>query len=182
MAIGEFHSSGAELANAIDDGSFEQRGAQAGQAQDGEELAEAHELLQGVSFWKSAGTDAHAALTNADAHTGEWSFTMTDTKRAGVSDSISVGSGELLSMSLWVKHNGIEDANYHVDVIPRGDAMLSRTSVPVPDEPGVWHKVELAFVTPPETKTVGLYLFVEGQRPGQQVFVDDFFIGRYAGE
>lgn len=181
IAIGEFHARGAELANLIADPSFEQRGATQAQAAGAEELAPEHELLAGVNFWKSAGTAAHATLTNADARTGEWSFTMTETKRAGVSHSIAAEGGELLAMSLWVKHNG-DEPNYHVDVIPRGDAMLSRTSVAVPAQPGVWHQVELAFVTPPGTRTVGLYLFAEGQRPGDQVFVDDFFIGRYAGE
>ncbi len=181
MEIGQFHARGEELVNLVADPSFEERGASQAAAAGASELAEEHELLQGVNFWKSAGTAATASLTDADAHTGKWSFMMTDTKRAGVSHSIAATGGEVLAMSLWVKHSGA-GPSYHVDVVPRSDAMLSRTSVPVPDEPGVWHQVSLAFVAPPGTRTVGLYLFAENQATGDQVFVDDFSIARYATE
>ncbi len=181
LAVGRFQSAGEALENLVADPSFEERGASQQPQAEGE-LAPEHEMRQGVSFWHSAGTATHATLTQEDAHTGEFSFTMTDTQRAGVSHSTAVEGGEVLLMSLWVKHNEAE-ANYHVDVIPRSDRMLSRASVEVPEEPGVWHEIELVTIVPPESRTVGLYLFAEGQTPGAQVFVDDFFIGRYpAGE
>lgn len=182
FAVGRFESTGGELANLVADPSFEARGAQgsaaAGAAEDG---APEHEALQGVSFWHSAGTAYRATLTRADAHTGEWSFTMTGTQRAGVSHAIPVQGGEVLRMSLWVKHNAA-GGEYYVQVIPRSDRMLSRTTVDVPDEPDVWHQVELVFIVPPGSRTVGLYLFTERQEPGAQVFVDDFFIGQYPTE
>ncbi|NLO05710.1 MAG: DUF4838 domain-containing protein [candidate division WS1 bacterium] len=180
MTVGIFHASGAELVNLVEDASFEERGARAGEAgaNGGEE---GHELLQGVTFWKSAGTAAEPALTDQEAHSGSYSFTMKNTQRAGVSHAVAASGGDLLLASLWVKHNGAA-ATYQVDVLPRGEAMLSRTSVAVPEEPNVWHEVKLVFVAPPGTTRVGLYLFTHNQTPDAQVFVDDFFIGRYTAE
>ena len=181
LNVGRAQSAGIEVANLVADPSFEERGAGSAAAAEGVEEAPEHESLDGVSFWHGAGTPYHATLTDADAHTGEWSFTMTDTQRAGVSHSIAVEGGEVLLMSLWVKHNA-GAGDYYVQVIPRSDRMLSRAQVPVPEEPDVWHQVEMAVIVPPEARTVGLYLFCERQTPGAQVFVDDYFIGRYEVE
>ncbi len=181
LGVGRAQSAGIEVTNLVADPGFEQRGARGAAAQAGAEQAPEHESLDGVSFWHSAGTPYHATLTNEDAHTGEWSFTMTGTQRAGVSHSIPVEGGEVLLMSLWVKHNA-EAGDYYVQVIPRSDRMLSRAQVPVPEEPDVWHQVEMVVVVPPEARTVGLYLFCERQAPGAQVFADDYFIGRYEVE
>ncbi len=177
VGVGRFHSAGGQVENLVADPSFEARGAHNAPA-DGQALPPEIEMQDGVAVWHSAGTAVHATLTDEDAHTGEWSFTFTGTRRAGVSHSTPATGGDVMVMSLWVKHSG-PAANYHVDIIPRGDAMLSRTSVQVPEEPDVWHEVELVFVAPPGTKTVGLYLFCEGQAPGAQVWVDDLLIARY---
>jgi len=182
LGVGRAQSAGVEIANLVADASFEERGTEgaAAAAEDVEEAPE-HESLDGVSFWHSAGTPFHATLTDEDAHTGEWSFTMADTQRAGVSHSIAVEGGEVLLMSLWVKHNA-GAGDYYVQAIPRSDRMLSRAHAPVPDEPDVWHQVEMVVVVPPEARTIGLYLFCERQTPGARVFVDDYFIGRYEVE
>ncbi|MCD6361616.1 MAG: DUF4838 domain-containing protein [Armatimonadetes bacterium] len=180
VAVGRFESMGGELENLVADPSFEARGAR-NQPAGGERLPPEVELQDGVAVWHSAGTAVHGTLTRSDAHTGEWSFTFTGTRRAGVSHSTAAGPGEVMLMSVWVKHNAGE-ASYRVTIIPRGDRMLSRASVEVPEEPDVWHQVELVFITPPETRTVGLYLFTERQTPGAQVWVDDFFMARYPEE
>ncbi|MGD9497418.1 MAG: DUF4838 domain-containing protein [Armatimonadota bacterium] len=178
LSVGRAQSAGVQVANLVADPSFEERGARGAAAAAAADEAPEHESLDGVSFWHSAGTPYRATLTDEDAHTGEWSFTMTHTQRAGVSHSIAVEGGEVLLMSLWAKHNAAA-GDYYVQVIPRSDRMLSRAQVPVPEEPDVWHQVEMVVIVPPEARTVGLYLFCERQSPGAQVFVDDFFIGRY---
>ncbi|HUS81561.1 MAG TPA: hypothetical protein VM283_09860, partial [Armatimonadota bacterium] len=177
MGVGRFHATGGELANLVNDPSFEERGGSQAPA-DGGPLPPEFESQQGVSVWHSAGTAVHATLANTDAHTGKWSFTFSDTQRAAVSQSMAVSGGEVMLMSLWVKRNEA-DGYYHVDIIPRSDHMLSRTSVDVPEEPGVWQNIELVFLVPPDATTVGLYLFTERQTPGAQVWVDDMFMARY---
>ncbi len=177
MDVAKFHASGQELENTIADPSFEERGAKQLTAAAGE-LPPEHQLRDGVSVWCGAGSPMSCSLTDEDAHTGKYSFAFWKTQHAGVSEGISVQGGEKLLMSVWVKHNDA-DAAYKIDALPRGDAMLPRTSVSVPEKPGEWQKIEIQFAVAPGTRTIRLYVFVDRQTPDARILVDDFFIGKY---
>ena len=177
MAVARFHASGKELENMIADPSFEERGVK-GFTGAGDDLPPGHELRDGVNVWCGAGSPMSCSLTDEDAHTGKYAFAFWKTQHAGVSEGISVKGGEKLLMSVWVKHND-GDGVYKVDALPRGDAMLARYTVAVPDKPGEWQKVEIPFNVPPGARTIRIYVFVDRQAPDARILVDDFFIGKY---
>ena len=64
-----------------------------------------------------------------------------------------------------MKHNGGKGV-YTLKAIPRGKAMLADSSAPVPWKPNEWQQVEIYFTTPPDTASLGLYLYVDKQTPG----------------
>lgn len=178
MTMARFHASGQALENLIDDPGFEQRGASQTPAA-GTDLPANHQTYDGANVWCGRGSPMKCSLTTDDAHSGKYSFTFFQTQHAGVSEGISVDGGELLSMSLWVKHNDAP-GRYKVSVLPRSsEGMLARTTVDVPDKPDEWQHIEIPFITPPEARTVRIYLFVDDQAPEAKVYVDDFFIGQY---
>ncbi len=177
MDVAKFHASGRELENLIADPSFEERGAKQFTAAAGE-LPPEHQLRDGVNVWCGAGSPMSCSLTDEDAHSGKYAFAFWKTQHAGVSEGISVQGGEKLLMSVWVKHNDA-DAVYKVDALPRGDAMLPRTTVAVPSKPDEWQKVEIQFAVAPGTRTIRLYVFVDRQTPDARILIDDFFIGKY---
>jgi len=178
ISVAAFDASGRELPNLIADPSFEERGRQRPAAAPAE-LPTAHELREGLRVWHGAGTPMKCTLTDEDAHTGKYSVVLWETQHAGISESVSAKGGEHLRMSVWVKHNDGQ-ATYEVAALPRSDRMLGRTTIPVPWKPGEWQQIETLFTAPPETTTVGLYLFVDRQSPGARIWVDDFFVGKYA--
>ena len=178
MSAAAFEAGGGTLPNLIRDPSFEERGKTQADAP-AEQLPEGHQVQGGLRLWHSAGTPVCCSLTTDEAHSGEHSVVFWSTQRASVMETLPVTGGDVLRMSLWVKHNDAE-ATYEVTAIPRSDRMLARTSVPVPWRPDEWQKVALTFTAPPQSRTLGLYLFVHGQTPDAKVWVDDFFVGKYA--
>ena len=177
MDVARFHASGQELQNMIADPSFEERGAKQPAAAGGP-LPPEHQVRDGVNIWCGAGSPMSCSLTDEDARSGKYCFAFWQTQHAGVSEGIAVKGGENLLMSVWVKHND-GDAVYKIDALPRGDAMLPRTSVSVPHKPGEWQKVEIEFAVPPGARTVRIYVFVDRQAPDARILIDDFFIGKY---
>ena len=177
MEIARFQASGQEPVNLIADPSFEERGAKQAAAPQGD-LPPEHTLKGGANVWCSQGCPMSCGITDEDAHTGKYSFKFYKTQRAGVSEGISVKGGEKLLFSIWVKHNDAE-GKYTVDVVPRADAMMARISIPVPDKPGEWQKIEIPYTVAPGTKTIRVYLFCNNQAPDAEILVDDFFVGQY---
>jgi len=178
MAAAEVKARGVRLANEVKDPGFEKRGASKVVTKE-ENLPPEHRLQQGLNTWHSRGTPMHCAITDEEAHEGKYSVVLWGTQRAGLSERLQVSPGELLQMSVWVKHND-KKGRYSVSVIPRsGKGMLARTQIPIPWKPGEWQEIRTDFTAPMDTATVGLYVFVMGQEPGAKLWVDDFFIGRY---
>lgn len=177
MRAAAFDASGKELANLVKDPSFETRGEQkapkAGAAHE-----PGHEVRDGLRIWHSRGTPMSCSLTDEAAHSGKHSVAIWQTQRGSIMETLAAGGGDLLRMSVWVKHND-KDAKYEVTALPRSSRMLARSNVPVPWKPGEWQKVELTFSCPPNTKTLGLYVFVHSQSPGAKIWLDDFFVGKY---
>ena len=136
-------------------------------------------MRQGLRLWQSAGTPMNCKLTSEKAHSGKFSVLFWDTNRATVLESISAEAKQVFKLSVWLNHNE-GGAEYEVVAIPRSSKrMLSRSTIPVPRKPGEWQQVEFTFTAPPETKTLGLYVFAHRQSPGAKIWIDDFFIGRY---
>ncbi len=177
ISVAAFEAGGRELPNLIADPSFEERGLRRPADAPGELPAE-HQLQGGLRLWHGAGTPMKCTLTDEEAHAGKYSVAIWDTQHAGLSEAVSAAAGDHLRMSVWVNHDD-RQGSYQVAALPRSDRMLGRTTVPVPWKPGEWQQIEIAFTAPPETQTVGLYLFVDRQSPGARVWVDDFFVGKY---
>jgi hypothetical protein len=49
----------------------------------------------------------------------------------------------------------------------------------VPWKPNEWQKVEIPAAVAPGTINVAFFVFVDKQTPDAQIWIDDFFIGKY---
>jgi hypothetical protein len=179
MRAALYEAQGKPLDNLVRDASFEDRGARIISEAVQSDLPPNFERPGGVSLWHSEGTPFEFALTDERAHEGKYSATFHTTQLACISESRAVEGGETLKMSVWVNRNDA-DAKYTVTAIPRRPSgMLTRMEIPVPHEPDQWQRIEMIFNVPPDATTVGLYVFVESQVPGAQIWIDDMFIGQY---
>ena len=178
LAMAEAKARGVKLANMVRDPSFEARGAGVTKGGGGKQPP-GHRRFRGLRVWHSRGTPFQVDLVTDRAHTGKYAVKFKDTQRASVSEGIVTTTGGRFHLSLWVCHND-KKGKYTVTVLPRGPkGMLARSETPVPYKPGEWQRIEADFTAPPGRISVSLYVFVQSQEPGAEIWADDFFIGRY---
>lgn len=171
----EQEAGGTPLVNAIADPGYEGRGAR--QAAVGSEQPDGQKSYGGANVWCGAGSPMTCGFATDQAHGGKYSFAFERTQHAGVCERLDCQPGDVLRMSVWVKFND-QPGVYCVQTLPRGEGEFARTTVKLPNKPGVWQKAELTFVAPPGLKYVDLWVFVDQQGPGAKLWVDDWFIAK----
>jgi len=179
MRVAIFDASGQKLENRVQDPGFETRGTQ--QLANTDEDEDGHLKYGGANVWRSGGTQMQCSLTSEEAHNGKYSFTFSQTASAGVSEPFTqpLQTGDILRMSVWVKHNAGQ-AKYSVQTDPRSTSgQLPRATVEVPWKPDEWQQIELLATVVPGTVRMNFWVFVKGQDPEARIWVDDFFIGKY---
>ncbi|MDP2989559.1 MAG: DUF4838 domain-containing protein, partial [Kiritimatiellota bacterium] len=117
MKTAAFDAGGSKLENLVKDPGYEERGPK--QLASTNANAEGHLTQGGADVWCGAGSPMNCSLTDEDTHGGKYSFVFWQTQHAGVRESVSVKEGDILRMSVWVKHNE-QDGRYVVQAFPRG--------------------------------------------------------------
>jgi hypothetical protein len=179
LKLGEtaaYDASGKQLDNMVKDPSYEERGQKQQSVKNGGQ--DGSRSYGGANVWCGAGSPMSCSLTDKDAHTGQYSIMFCLTQHAGVRENVSVKDGDCLRMSVWVKHNDYA-GEYTVQAFPQGTQYLARSTVKVPWKPNEWQKVEIPAAVAPGTINVAFFVFVDKQTPDAQIWIDDFFIGKY---
>jgi hypothetical protein len=179
LAIAERRSRGGPLENLVKDPSFEERGAGTWRVKGRLALPD-FESLQGVYAWHRNGTPFHVSLADGEAHTGRYSVLLSECGKTVISESAASPGGGQYHLEVWLKHNE-GAAAYEVMATPTGaEGKTAPTVLTVPVAPDAWQKVQFDLLAPDGTKAISLQVVANGQGPGARLWIDDFFIGRYA--
>jgi hypothetical protein len=163
----------------VKDASFELRG-EGKSPRTGKPAGPDFEDLHGVFAWHRKGTPFDVSLAKGEAHTGMYSVLMNECGKAVVSESAATPNGGQFHLEVWLKHTD-PFALYQVQITPTGaQGKTAPTLMNVPVHPDAWQKFELEYLAPPGTHTISLQVIANGQAPGAKLWIDDYFIGRYA--
>jgi hypothetical protein len=176
IAVGR--ASGRPLENLVKDSSYEGRGV--GKSPRTGKPAPDYDSDHGIYSWHRTGTPFNVSLASEEAHTGKFSVLMNECGKAVVSESASSLKAGCFHLEVWLKHND-RLALYQLQVTPTGaEGKTTSTLVNVPFQPGAWQKVEMDYPSPAGTRSISVSVVANGQSPGAKLWIDDFFIGRYA--